>query len=541
MQDTFQRVIDELNLEAAVRRGTVRNDLLPPRYEDSVTGEVGKRFSGGLRNRLERGRYDPTPASYVLVPKPGNTTRPAALLTLPDRVVFDALVETLRCRIESALLGSEIIMWPRGKRAQKRWNDFEQAPINTGKPYIARTDVTGFYECIDHEILRDALIDMTGRRELVNALIEFLQRVMKDSRGLPQGLESSDPIATAYLSSIDYEMSRTGIDYFRHGDDVRFSTDTVREARQAIYEFEQALRKRRLLLNSSKSLVIYADTYREVLDEGNALVDKTRKALLEARISKIEKGDFEEINQLLEKMGDQELGWAVFYHGSVSFSELVTHLEDELEPGDIEVAAKVFEDAMKRLPGSPNGLSKESFHHRITLSLARLTAGRNPSALPMLPTLLKGSPEKTEIIVQYLLALGDDHSEAVITVVRKAMIGRFLTDWELAWLLRSFRRYFHALQAEDLSFAERVATLEDQHPICRVEALKLLGVKGALEGTLIKRLWNLLSPCYRPDLVGAVYYCRDHAEWCDSFLTAVMEDPVNIVVRKHLDAAPATL
>ena len=86
MQNPFQRVIDQLNLEAAVRRGTVRNDLLPPRYEDLVTGEVGKRFSDGLQNRLERGRYDPTPASYVLVPKPGNTTRPAALLTLPDRV-----------------------------------------------------------------------------------------------------------------------------------------------------------------------------------------------------------------------------------------------------------------------------------------------------------------------------------------------------------------------------------------------------------------------------------------------------------------------
>ena len=382
---------------------------------------------------------------------------------------------------------------------------------------------------------------MTGRRDLVNALIEFLRRVMKDSRGLPQGLEPSDPIATAYLSSIDYEMARTGIDYFRHGDDVRFSTDAVGKARQAIYEFEQALRRRRLLPNSSKSLMIHANNYREALDERNTLVDEMRKALLEARISKLEKGDSQEINQLLEKTGEQELVWAVFYHGSVSFSELVTHLENELEPDDIEVAAKVFEDAMKRLPGSPDGLSKESFHHRITLSLTRLTAGRNPSALPMLPTLLKGSPEKTEITVQYLLALGDDHAEAVITVIREAMTGRFLTDWELAWLLKGFRRYFHALEAEDIRFAARVATLEDQAPICRVEALKLLGVKGELEGALIKRLWNLLAPCYRPDLVGAVYYCRDHAEWPDSFLTAVMEDPVNVVVWRHLDAAAATL
>ena len=536
MQEPFQSVIDELDLEAAVRRGTTRNDLLPPRYEDSVTGEVGKRFLDGLWNRMERGRYDPTPASFVLIPKRGNTTRPAALLTLPDRVVFDALVESLRSRIESALLGPEIVMWPRGTRAAKRWPDFEEAPLTTDKPYIAKADIAGFYECIDHEILRDALIDMTGRREMVNALIEFLRRVMKDRRGLPQGLAPSDPIATAYLSSIDYEMARTGIDYFRHGDDVRFSTDADWKARKAIYEFEQALRKRRLLTNSSKSFVIQSDTYRGTLDERNAIVDETRKALLEARIAKLEKGDSEEITHLLEKTDKKELVWAVFYHNSVSFDDLITSLENEIEADDIEVASDVFESAMKQSPGSPDGLSKESFHHRITLSLVRLAAVRNPSALPMLPTLLKDSPEKTELTVQYLLALGDDHAEAVITVIREAMTRRFVTDWELAWLLRGFGRYFHALQAEDLSFAAEVATREDLAPICRVEALKVLGMKGSLEDTVIKRLWNLLPPCYRPDLVGAVYYCLDHAEWCDSFLAAVMEDPVNVVVRRHLDA-----
>ena len=432
-------------------------------------------------------------------------------------------------------MGPEIVMWPRGMRTPKRWVEFERAPLTTEKPYIASTDVTGFYECIDHEILRDALIDMTGRRELVSALIELLHRVMKESRGLPQGLEPSDPIATAYLSSIDYEMARTGIDYFRHGDDVRFSTDAAGNARQAIYEFEQALRKRRLLPNSSKSLVIHSDSYRRAFNEGNALMDETKKALLEARISKLEKGNSEEINQLLERTDNEELVWAVFYHGSVSFGELVTRLENELEPDDVEVAAEVFASAMKRLPGSPDGLSKESFHHRITLSLARLAAGRNPSALPMLPTLLKGSPEKTEITVQYLLALGDDHAESVIAVIREAVTDRFVTDWELAWLLRCFKRYFRALQAEDVSFATGVAALEDRAPICRVEALKVLGVKGELEDTMIKRLWNLVSPCYRPDLVGAVHYCLDHAEWCNSFLAAVMEDPVNVVVRRHLD------
>ena len=67
MSDVFQTIVDELDLREAVRIGSRRNDLLPPRHEDKVTGELGARFSEGLRTRLERGRYDPSPASLVMV------------------------------------------------------------------------------------------------------------------------------------------------------------------------------------------------------------------------------------------------------------------------------------------------------------------------------------------------------------------------------------------------------------------------------------------------------------------------------------------
>ncbi len=83
--------------------------MLPPRHEDGVVGELGKRFSEGLRGRLERGRYDPSPAVFIYVPKPGNTTRPGALLTLADRIIYDALINELRLRIDAALLGSDVV------------------------------------------------------------------------------------------------------------------------------------------------------------------------------------------------------------------------------------------------------------------------------------------------------------------------------------------------------------------------------------------------------------------------------------------------
>jgi hypothetical protein len=263
MPNAFAEIAGELDLVAATRSGSKRNDLLPPRHEDSVAGETGKRFSEGLKTRLERGRYDPSPAVFVHVPKHGSmATRPAALLTLSDRVVYDALVMKLRPRIEAAMLGADIVFWPRGTATDKRWAEFEKAPLETGQAYVTRADITGFYECVDHEHLREALVDCTGQRPLVNALVEFLNRVMHSQRGLPQGLDASDPLATAYLIQVDADMSRECVHYVRNGDDIRLATRTHGEARRALHAFETALRRRGLLLSASKSKIMSAAKYR---------------------------------------------------------------------------------------------------------------------------------------------------------------------------------------------------------------------------------------------------------------------------------------
>ena len=62
----------------------LRMRLLPPRHEDNVTGEVGLRYWASLTRSMAQGEYEPTRAVRIPVPKPGYTTRPAALLTLDE-------------------------------------------------------------------------------------------------------------------------------------------------------------------------------------------------------------------------------------------------------------------------------------------------------------------------------------------------------------------------------------------------------------------------------------------------------------------------
>jgi hypothetical protein len=536
MPTVFQKIYEQLDLKHAVRQGSQRNDLLPPRYEDSVLGEVGNRFSESLQSKLERGKYEPTPAATVHVPKPGNTTRPAALLTLSDRVLYDAIVATLRPRIETGLLGAEITIWPRGHAADKAWDRFERCPLDVGLDFVARADITGFYESIDHERLRDVLIDLTGRRHEVNALIEFLSRVMQSTKGVPQGLDASDPLATAFLSSVDAHMARSGVTYFRHGDDIRICSSSRAEARSSLFEFERSLREVGLLVNSTKSIIMTLEDYKALLQIGIEIEEGTRTALSREIVSQVDEYDEDEITRLIDDSGDEELGWAFFYHMAISFEQLIEALQDTVKPEDAAIALKLLVDALDSPIGTDDGISKEEFHYQAAQALVRLAAGKSPLALPHLKALLSRSPEKTSLAANYLMALDADHADEICRCVFEVIESdRFFTAWETTWLLRVLQKYPTSIGQDQVAKLHECSLDEDQEPIVRVEALKILGRLGSLDQLLVRRLWNSLSPVYKPDLLAAVFFAKESAAWCEPFLDAAKEDAICVVVLRHLE------
>jgi len=116
-------------------------------------------------------------------------------------------------------------------------------------------------------------------------------------------------------------MAREGLDYYRHGDDIRISEQSVGEARRALYVFELELRRRGLLANNPKLIIMPVASYRAAIDEGTRTTDETKKALLEARIAELE--DPQKAQAVLDEAGRDDLGWAFFYAGAISFEGLV--------------------------------------------------------------------------------------------------------------------------------------------------------------------------------------------------------------------------
>jgi hypothetical protein len=426
-------------------------------------------------------------------------------------------------------------MWPRAVRSEKKWEEFEHAPTRGSGQYIVMADITAFYDSIDHDRLVDRLIQLTGFRMEAELLGAFLGRVMGSSRGLPQGLAPSDMLATVALSSVDAAMVREGFDYVRHGDDMRLAVSDYGVARRGALLLERRLREVGLVLSGGKTRILRRDTYVRELAGISSMIDSVRQRLLRDRLSRLGADDDALVEELANREMEQ-LGWDLFYHERVTKDEVIEELRPYLEPRDVEVAEKLFRETMRNAPRRNGRLSREEFHQRLTASMTRLAAGRSLIAIRYVRELLDDYPDKTPLICSYLNALANVAAVRIARIVGEAISNsHFRTEWELAWLLRTLTQV-HAHAAQDA--VTRVGELLDEpHDrwLAAVEGAKLLARRGSLSRERLVRLWNTCPRVFHADLVlaaGTIAATGD--EWAADFVRAAQDDPINVVVARHL-------
>jgi hypothetical protein len=535
----FQRVADRIDLKAALTRGAESNDLLPPRPEDNVGGEVGNRFTESLRRSLERGSYDPVPAYFVPVPKSSHATRPAALLNLADRVVLEALVATLRPRIETALLGSNTVVWPRGNLSQKNWRLFEASPLQSDDKYVIIADISAFYESVDHEELSDRLIRMTGRRDEVEALQDLLDRTMSGPRGLPQGLGPSDALATAYIAQVDFSMIRDGFKYVRHGDDIRIACPTYEDARRAIFLLEMRIREAGLLLNAYKSKILRRSTYERELEFIDRTIEDTKLRLLERKLEELA-DDSDALQEAITAADREQLNWDLFYHGNISMEDAIEELRPHLQPDDTLVAERLFADTLDAAPGSAHALESDAFHQRLVASLVRLAAARSVGPLEHMGMLLRKYPDKTQLFCTYLSAVSETQSEWVAAELGKIFsVNIFRTEWEAAWAARTLGRVSEHVPIRALRILRAAIANPHGQWLFAVESAKVLAARGELARETLSRLWNACPATLRADLVIVAAILGPENSWAKAFLQAAQDDPIHLVVAKQFQARPS--
>lgn len=555
--DKFAAALPRIDLSTAASNLT-RNDLLPPRLDDKVGGEVGKRFTESLANEMATGGYAPRRSIAVQVPKSGLTTRPAALLSLRDRVVYHALVASLTPRIETYLVSPDVAFWPRGKPAAKRWREFDDAPAQVEATHVVLMDVSAFYESINHTILTATLIEATGRSDAVDALGDFLQAVMGTDRGLPQGLDASDPLATAFLASVDRAALREGLDYFRNGDDMRVAVRSYNDGVRAIAHIERELRRIQLSLNGEKCIIVKAETYRGQLDHVAEAKSALRQRLEQRRLEALIAGDPEVVERaavLLDLPPE-------YFDGNLEEDELAQLLSDldapyhrltieerieiagvDLTPDDVEVACTLFRETVGDESGSERpALSKEEFHERLQDALLILTAKKDPCALSACARLLIDYPSETALLATYLGALVDESPDEVTgQIIQVITAPTFRHAWQVAWLTRPLLKMPARIPAEVIDAERPWLRSDDAGWLRRTALAQLLAATDQLNRDDLVFLWRAAPQACQPDLLHAAWIAADHgSEWASRFLHGCMGDRVNEVVIQHLGGIPHT-
>ncbi len=253
---------DHLNLDVAISRLEERDllkDMWTPdvlNYRDELADKTRLKdiSSAKLNNAAD---FDPP--VIVKVPKTPLFSRSATDLSLPDRIAYQAVVQEIAEHTEP-LLGPNIyaarVADPQhGVNKWLQWKNDARNQIDPTNGWVITTDITGFFDFIDHGQLIFMLREVGVPESLTNSLAIMLRTWSRSrKRGLPQGPNASRILANFYLHQIDAQITDDNdVSYFRYMDDIRIVSTSRAETIKALGHLNDLCYKLGLPLSSSKT------------------------------------------------------------------------------------------------------------------------------------------------------------------------------------------------------------------------------------------------------------------------------------------------
>lgn len=230
------------------------------------------------KSRLATLDFDP--AFKVDIPKSPVSNRPGVLLSIVDRICYQAVISAFASEIDNRI--KENVFSSRLASSGKyfmehgtiRWVKFHnsvlEAADNGMGDWIGQTDISAYFEHIHHSVLFADLTSIGISGLPLKALRTMLSRwATVEGMGLPQGPNASRLLGNFYLSHVDEEMAARGHNYYRYMDDIRIIARSKQATVAGIRDFEHISRRRGLICASSKTSVLDVESYRAD-DDGRA-------------------------------------------------------------------------------------------------------------------------------------------------------------------------------------------------------------------------------------------------------------------------------
>lgn len=357
-------------------------------YEQTLIERNRGDWQKKIMTAIEGESYVPHNAFYCNVPKKGGLIRPGSHLEISDHFYYLYLLSHAYQFIFNEL------KWSQGKKDfayvltgnvdQAAWlqNQFDCwlnyrtrsiELLNEGFPYVITTDITGYYENIDHSILYSDLRAVGVPDKIALAIKACLKKwAIVQGKGLPQACSASHILAKLYLNSIDIALNDSGINHLRYVDDYRIYCKSKQEAKIALKKLIELTRLRGLNLQSAKTKILRSEEARQSI-EGIQLI-------IESISNKIRR-DKPAISILIDSP-------------SLSVSDDFPVAYD-ITTENREVLEETFRAYF--IEGSESNFDKTLFHYL----LSRLSDFKSTFALEYSLSILEQHPEETDYILKY--------------------------------------------------------------------------------------------------------------------------------------------